>query len=264
MQDGRYLYLGIHENFNDLTVTSVFLEFGDEISVMHSSGSLGTAIFKRSDEGWQLTQPFSWSLYQVTSHSAEDEKERQDFLAVNGWLANLGSMTETSEIEYQIAIPDGPFRIAISYLRPPSFSQPAWWPAGLSDDCLNVKLLQANIAEQLNPPLLLQFAPETWMTFDIPHQSSSAPVDLIVFYSERDGDAEIYTMNPDGSNQRPLTDTDADDYSPSWSPDSRWIVFASGTMSGGFDIFVVNVDGAGLHPLTDAPSWQFEPAWQTW
>jgi hypothetical protein len=28
---------------------------------------------------------------------------------------------------------------------------------------------------------------------------------LIVFYSERDGDAELYLMNPDGSNGRQLT-----------------------------------------------------------
>jgi WD40-like Beta Propeller Repeat len=168
MQDGRYLYLGIHENFDDLTVTSVFIEFEDEISVLHSSGSLGTAIFKRGDNGWQLTQPFAWELYEVTSHSAGDEKKRQDFRAAKGWLANLGSMTETGEIEYQIAIPHGPFRIAVAYLRPPSFSQAAWWPADLSDDCLNIELLQANIAEDLNTPLLLQFAPETWTTCYVP------------------------------------------------------------------------------------------------
>jgi Tol biopolymer transport system component len=167
MQDGRYLYLGIHENFDGLTVTSVFLEFGDQISVLHSSGSLGTAIFKRGDDGWQLTQPFAWELYGVTSHSAADEKKRQGFLASKGWLANLGSMTETEEIEYQIAIPNGSFRIAVAYLRPPNLSQAAWWPAELSDDCRNIDLLQGNTAENLNMPLL-RFAPETWVTFYVP------------------------------------------------------------------------------------------------
>ena len=165
MQDGRYLYLGIHENFDGLAVTSVLLEFGEQISVLHSSGSLGAAIFKRGDDGWQLTQAFAWELYNVTSHSAGDEKKRQDFLAAKGWLANLGSMTETEEIEYQIAIPNGPFRIAVAYLRPPNMSRAAWWPADLADDCLNIDLLQGNVAEDLNAPLLLQFAPETWATF---------------------------------------------------------------------------------------------------
>jgi hypothetical protein len=165
MQGGPYLYLGVHENFDGLTVTSVFLEFGDEISVLHSSGSLGAAMFKRGDDGWQLTQPFAWEMYGVTSRSAGDEKKRQDFLAAKGWLANLGSMTKTEEIEYQIAIPDGPFRIAVVYLRPPNLSRSAWWPADLSDDCRNIKLLQGNTAEDLSTPLLLQFAPETWATF---------------------------------------------------------------------------------------------------
>ena len=53
---------------------------------------------------------------------------------------------------------------------------------------------------------------------------------LIVFYSERGGDAEIYVMNSDGSDQRPLTNNNADDFSPSWSPDgtgSARIVFES-------------------------------------
>jgi TolB protein len=167
MQDGRYLYLGIHENFDGLTVTSVFIEFGDEISVLHVSGSLGTAIFKRGDHGWQLTQSFAWELDGVTSHSAAHEKKRQDFMAANGWLASLGSMTETEEIEFQIAIPNGPFRIAVAYLRPPSHSRATWWPANLSHDCLNAELLQGN-AEDLNRPPLLQFAPETWATLWVP------------------------------------------------------------------------------------------------
>jgi WD40 repeat protein len=168
MHDDRYLYLGVHENFNDLTTTSVCFERGNEISVFHSSGSLGTAIFEHGAEGWQLTQPFTWDLYGVTSQSSGDEQKRQAFLAVNGWLANLGSMTGTQQIEYQIVIPEEPFRIAVAYLRPPNFSQVAWWPTGLSGDCRNIELLQGNSGENLGTPLLLQFAPETWVTFTIP------------------------------------------------------------------------------------------------
>ena len=55
-----------------------------------------------------------------------------------------------------------------------------------------------------------------------PQQTPTAapvPAGLVVFYSERDGDADIYLMNPDGGDQRPLTDNDADDTSPTWSPD---------------------------------------------
>jgi Tol biopolymer transport system component len=165
MQSNDYLYLGVHENFDDLTVTSVCLEHENEISIFHSSGSLGTAIFAPVENGWQLTQPFKWGLYGVTSNTTSAERQRQAYLAANGWLSNLGSMTETEEIEYQIAIPGGSFRLAVAYLRPPDYSQVAWWPSGLAGDCRKVELLQGNVGENLATPLLMQFSPETWVTF---------------------------------------------------------------------------------------------------
>jgi Tol biopolymer transport system component len=168
MQNSGYLYLGMHENIDGLTITSVCLEREDEISILHSSGSLGTAIFKRDYKGWQLTRPFKWDLYGVTQYTSFDEQKRKAFLKNNGWLANLGSMTGTEEIENQIAIPEGPFRMAVAYLMPPNFSKAAWWPVDLADDCRKIELLQANIAENLNTPLLLQFAPDTWAAISIP------------------------------------------------------------------------------------------------
>ena len=38
----------------------------------------------------------------------------------------------------------------------------------------------------------------------------------IAFVSYLDGDADIYVMDADGSNQRRLTQNDTDDTSPSW------------------------------------------------
>ena len=61
MQNSGYLFLGVRENFDGLTVTSVFVERDGRVFVLHSSGSLGTAIYKRVENGWQLTQPFSWA-----------------------------------------------------------------------------------------------------------------------------------------------------------------------------------------------------------
>jgi len=64
--------------------------------------------------------------------------------------------------------------------------------------------------------------------------SSFAPVESpdgsrIAFISDRQGDADLYVMDANG--QRPflltLDDAGAEDRSPSWSPNSRYIVFAS-------------------------------------
>ena len=47
----------------------------------------------------------------------------------------------------------------------------------------------------------------------------------IAFVSDRNGNLEIYVMNTDGGKQRRLTNNRHDDYSPSWSPDGKRIVF---------------------------------------
>src|SRR5882672_10257460 len=60
----------------------------------------------------------------------------------------------------------------------------------------------------------------------------------IVFSSQRDGNNEIYTMNPDGSDRVDLTRNPASDITPEWSPDGRGIAFAS-NRSGGYQVYVM-------------------------
>jgi Tol biopolymer transport system component len=71
----------------------------------------------------------------------------------------------------------------------------------------------------------------------------------IAFVSRRDGNDEIYVMNPDGSHQTNLTNNSADDYAPAWSPEGAKIAFVS-NRNGNSQIFVMNADGSDPVQLT--------------
>lgn len=75
---------------------------------------------------------------------------------------------------------------------------------------------------------------------------SAPPIEngRIAFTSLRDGNEEIYSMNPDGSDQRRLTfDPGTDDYA-AYSPDGKWIAYL-GTMFGETAIKIMRRDGTG-------------------
>ena len=67
----------------------------------------------------------------------------------------------------------------------------------------------------------------------------------IVFNSTRDGNTEIYMMNPDGSQPVRLTDHPARDVAPAWSPTGEQIVFTS-DRDGKWDIYIMDVDGTNV------------------
>jgi hypothetical protein len=80
------------------------------------------------------------------------------------------------------------------------------------------------------------------------------------FSSRRDGNVEIYTMNPDGTGQTRRTNHSGIDTEASFSPDGKQIVFAS-TRTGLGDIYKMNVDGTGLVRLTTSTAIDGAPAW---
>ena len=98
----------------------------------------------------------------------------------------------------------------------------------------------------------------------------------IVFESNRDGHFnmpgglpayEIYVMDADGGNQQNLTNDPNSDWSPSWSPDGKRIVFNSnrdGNRDGNrnnYEIYVMDADGNNQQRLTDNDFYDTHPSW---
>ena len=91
----------------------------------------------------------------------------------------------------------------------------------------------------------------------------------IVFYSTRDGNGEIYTMNSNGSNQTRLTFNETSDGAPVWSPNGQQIAFHSSrhddndphTDEENTEIYVMDADGENQRRLTHYPGLDTRPDW---
>ena len=90
-------------------------------------------------------------------------------------------------------------------------------------------------------------------------QGSGAP-GSIVFSTMRDGNAEIYRMDPDGGNQSRVTTNPATDGDPAIAPNGRDIVFTS-NRSGNNDIFIADTGGGAPVNLTNDPG---NDGWARW
>jgi Tol biopolymer transport system component len=94
-------------------------------------------------------------------------------------------------------------------------------------------------------------------TFDI--NCPLALSDKIVFDSDRDGDVDIYVMDPSGTGVQQLTNEAGRDAEPYVSRDGTKIVFVS-DRDANSEIYVMNADGTGQTNLTNNAAEDTEPA----
>ncbi len=83
------------------------------------------------------------------------------------------------------------------------------------------------------------------------HESDTAPAAFntkVAFMSARDGNWEVYSINMDGTGLNRLTNNNAQDGLPTWSPDGRSIAFVS-NRGGSWAIWVMNANGSSQRKL---------------
>jgi Tol biopolymer transport system component len=82
----------------------------------------------------------------------------------------------------------------------------------------------------------------------------------LVFVASRGGQSDLFTMNADGSDRRPLTETPVVEAAPVFSPDGSRVAFET-DRDGDFEIYVIDADGGNLRRLTRDKSADHFPAW---
>ena len=86
----------------------------------------------------------------------------------------------------------------------------------------------------------------------------------ILFTSSRDGNGEIYMMNPDGSEPVNLTQHPATDLQAVWSPTGEQILFVSDRQGAHVrDLYVMDADGSNVRRVfkKKVTAWRDHPTW---
>jgi hypothetical protein len=161
MHAGGFLYLGLQPK--PTPVLSVCAERDNEIAIMHTSGSLGTARYTRNADGSYSAGGWSsWCCGDSTvsaAHQAQMDSNERAW----GWSAPNGRLGVPEDMEFKLAIPRGRVRLALVYVAGPDMAPGGtWpgsvWPTDLADDCANRELVTGD------PLTRARFAPERWVT----------------------------------------------------------------------------------------------------
>jgi len=94
------------------------------------------------------------------------------------------------------------------------------------------------------------------------HVYAQAPeqTERIAFAAYRHGQWDIYSIAPDGSAPRQLTDDPFEDTDPTYSPDGTKLAFAS-RRNNNWDVYVLDLKTGTQTRLTDHPDYDGVPSW---
>ncbi len=82
----------------------------------------------------------------------------------------------------------------------------------------------------------------------------------IAYTSIQNENAEIYIMNPDGSDKVNLTRNKATDFDPAWSPNGEEIIFVS-DRDGLPDLYIMRADGGSVRRVFGSREFRADPIW---
>jgi len=119
------LYLAVAGD--EIGSVNVLIGSEDDVWILHSSAALGSALYEKGTERWELVHGFSWCC-----RSRRDDEARLVLLEEEGWQANIGFTGDPGTVEYQIAVPWQGASLAVSSIR--DQEDMGFWPADLTEE----------------------------------------------------------------------------------------------------------------------------------
>lgn len=105
---------------------------------------------------------------------------------------------------------------------------------------------------------------EERVTFDPDLRYNTSPTwssrNRIAFSGMNNGRFDIFSIHPDGSGLRQLTENQGKNEDPCWSPDGRYIVFSS-NRTGRYHLYLMNANGLNQRRITAFRGNQTAPSW---
>jgi Tol biopolymer transport system component len=164
----------------------------------------------------------------------------------------ITKITNTTAEDYGVSVfPDGKSFAYTS--NPPSANEPQIWTISTSGS-LPTQLREGKFPQVSPDNSKILFTREDKNNYVTRGQDKFHPT-------------QIWTMNVDGSGETQLTQNLLfNTVNPQWSPDGKWIAFASdeGKDSKGinnYDIWIMRSDGSEKSQLTTNGSWDDSPCW---
>jgi len=86
-------------------------------------------------------------------------------------------------------------------------------------------------------------------------------LDRIAFTGSMDGGFNIFTISPDGTGLRQVTQGPGNNEDPCWSPDGRYLAFSSNRTGGNYHIYLSTANGENQRQVTFLKGDQLAPSW---
>jgi len=182
---------------------------------------------------------------QILFFAANRPAVRQTIYVVGADGSGLTALTATSRVVNETAqwSPDGE-RIVFQSDRDLNFEI-----YSMKRDGTDVTRLTRSSGGDYWPDLWVPTAaPDSPAEDQLPEPQASA----LAYVSTRGGNAQIYTMNSDGSDLVQVTNGSSEHYYPAWSPDGTKLACYVHVSWRSWVLVVMNADGSDPHPITES------------